>query len=1031
MSSLIDWSLQNRLLVLFLSVVTLVTGVILARSMPVDVFPNLTAPTVTILTEAASLAPEEVETLVTLPIETVMNGATGVRRVRSVSSIGFSIVWIEFDWGTDVYRARQIISEKLQLVGDRLPPEVRTPVLAPISSIMGEILFLGVRGPDFRQARTLADWEIRRRLLVIPGVAQVIPIGGNVKQYQVLVSPQRLQDAYLSLSTIARALTQSNSNATGGFLLSSGQEHLVRGIGRIHSLDDIRQTVVDFQQDQPILIGHVADVRIGNALTRGEGSVNGEPAVVMAILKQPEANTLTLTHHIDRVLDEIEPRLPVGFTLDRSLFRQSDFIQGAIQNVVSALRDGALLVVIVLFIFLLNIRATFISVLAIPLSLAVALLGLKLAGVTINTMTLGGLTIAVGLLADDAIVFVDNIVRRLKQEQDKAPEDRQSLVMVVQGACAEVTPSIMFATFIIMLVMLPLFFLGGVEGRLLWPLGYAYLLAVFASLLVAVTVTPVLSTLFLQPDQQQKEGWVVNKLLHYYQKSLTAVLGHPNLMLGLAALLLLLALAIVPWLGRTFLPPFNEGTLTVNIVTLPGTSLFESDRIARLVEETLLSHPEVVSTARRTGRAELDEHAEGVNSSELDVMLRMQGRSKEAFLEAVRESFRMIPGITVNIGQPISHRIDHMLSGTRSAIAVKLFGPDLYTLRQLAKQVEQVMKPIPGVVDLAIDQQTDIPLLTVAFNRSALASHGLSVGEANETLQTALKGRAVTQVLEGQRAVDLIVRYADEYRKNPSVLASTLIDTPGGNRVPLSLLATIYDDYGPNKISRENVQRKMVVACNVAERDLGSVVEEIQHRITSQIQFPPGYYITYGGQFESQQEATRRILLISLVVLVGMIVLLYQAFSSFRLALLILVNLPLALVGGVVAIALTDGVLSVASLVGFITLFGIAIRNGILLIARYQALLAQGMPLHQVVREGSLDRLTPILMTALVTVFALIPLALGQGQPGSEIQSPLAIVILGGLLSATFLNLYLLPVLFVRYGIKETVRHSMDFLETR
>lgn len=1021
MTALIGWSLNNRLLVLAMSFATLVTGVLLSRSMPVDVFPNLTAPTVTILTEAGSLAPEEVETLVTLPIETVMNGATGVRRVRSASSIGFSIVWIEFEWGTDVFRARQIISEKLQLVRGQLPPEVDQPVLAPISSIMGEILFLGVRGPDFQQARTLADWEIRRRLLAIPGVAQVIPIGGDVKQYQVLVSPQDLQSVRLSLSDISRAVEHTNSNATGGFLLSSGQEHLVRGMGRIHSLTDIRQTVVDYKEAGPILLGQVADVRIGNALKRGEGSVNGEPAVVMAILKQPEANTLTLTHHIDRVLDEIEPRLPSGFTLDRSLFRQSNFIQVAIQNVVSALRDGALLVVVVLFIFLLNVRATFISVLAIPLSLAAALLGLQLADVTINTMTLGGLTIAVGLLADDAIVFVDNIVRRLRKARNNDSDEQRPLLRVVQDACVEVTPSILFATFIIMLVMLPLFFLGGVEGRLLWPLGYAYLLAVFASLLVAVTVTPVLSSLFLKQDpQQSKEGWLVTTLLHYYQSSLTTVLRHPHLIQGLAVLLLFMAVAIVPWLGRTFLPPFNEGTLTVNIVTLPGTSLPESDRIARLVEETLLSHSEVVSTARRTGRAELDEHAEGVNSSEIDVMLKMQERSKETFLMAVRESFRMIPGITVNIGQPISHRIDHMLSGTRSAIAVKLFGPDLYTLRQLAKKVEGVMKPIPGVVDLAIDQQVDIPLLTVSFNRSALATNGLRVGEVNETLQTALKGRTVTQVLEGQRAFDLIVRYGDEYRKDPGVLSSTLIDSPGGNRLPLSMLASIHADRGPNKINRENVQRKMVVACNVAERDLGSVVADIQQRITSQITFPPGYYVTYGGQFESQQEATRLILLISLGVFVGMIVLLYQAFSSFRLALLILINLPLALVGGVLSVALTGGVLSVASLVGFITLFGIAIRNGILLIARYQSLLAEGIPLKQVVMEGSLDRLTPILMTALVTVFALIPLALGQGQPGSEIQSPLAIVILGGLLSSTFLTLYLLPVLFARYGVKDS-----------
>lgn len=539
-----------------MSFATLVTGVLLSRSMPVDVFPNLTAPTVTILTEAGSLAPEEVETLVTLPIETVMNGATGVRRVRSASSIGFSIVWIEFEWGTDVFRARQIISEKLQLVRGQLPPEVDQPVLAPISSIMGEILFLGVRGPDFQQARTLADWEIRRRLLAIPGVAQVIPIGGDVKQYQVLVSPQDLQSVRLSLSDISRAVEHTNSNATGGFLLSSGQEHLVRGMGRIHSLTDIRQTVVDYKEAGPILLGQVADVRIGNALKRGEGSVNGEPAVVMAILKQPEANTLTLTHHIDRVLDEIEPRLPSGFTLDRSLFRQSNFIQVAIQNVVSALRDGALLVVVVLFIFLLNVRATFISVLAIPLSLAAALLGLQLADVTINTMTLGGLTIAVGLLADDAIVFVDNIVRRLRKARNNDSDEQRPLLRVVQDACVEVTPSILFATFIIMLVMLPLFFLGGVEGRLLWPLGYAYLLAVFASLLVAVTVTPVLSSLFLKQDpQQSKEGWLVTTLLHYYQSSLTTVLRHPHLIQGLAVLLLFMAVAIVPWLGRTFLPP--------------------------------------------------------------------------------------------------------------------------------------------------------------------------------------------------------------------------------------------------------------------------------------------------------------------------------------------------------------------------------------------------------------------------------------------------------------------------------------------
>lgn len=1034
MNRLIRWSIEHRLLIVAGSVLLLAFGVETARRMQVDVFPDLTAPTVTILTEAHRLAPEEVETLVTFPIETAVNGATGVRRVRSASGVGISIVWVEFGWGTDIYTARQVVNEKLQLVAAQLPPDVPPPAMAPISSVMGEILFLSIaweedalapdaagREKQMMEARTVADWTLRKRLLSVSGVSQVIPIGGGVKQYQVLLRPEAMQAAEVSFDQVSKALRSTSHNASGGFLVEGGQEYLLRAVGRARDAAEVASTVVAVRGGQPITVGQVAEVRVGPKLKRGEGSANGEPAVILAVMKQPDANTLELTRQLDAALDDLQPTLPRGLRVNRNIFRQADFISVAIENVTAALRDGAILVAVILLVFLMNLRATFISLAAIPLSLVAAVLALKAFGVTLNTMTIGGLTIAIGALVDDAIIDVENVFRRLRENARLPEAERAPALEVIYRASVEVRTSIVFATLIIILVFLPLFFLSGLEGRMLGPLGLAYIVAIAASLLVAVTVTPALCAYLLPRARSlgHPESFVLRWLKARYQPLLVRALAAPKVVLIGAALGLVAAAAVLPFLGRSFLPEFNEGTLTLNLVTLPGTSLKESDRLGRRVEQALLSFPEVASTARRTGRAELDEHAQDVNAAELDVSLDFSRseRSKEELLEAMRKGLAQVPGAVVTIGQPLSHRIDHMLSGTRANIALKLYGDDLEKLRSLAEQVRDVAAETPGAVDVAIEQQVDIPEIEIQADRDAVARYGLTTGEVAEAVERAFAGETVGTILEGQQSVDLVVRLHDGVRESLEAVGATPIDTPVGPRVPLKALATLRRDTGPNTISRENVQRKMVVQANVAGRDLASVVADLRRRIGSRISFPEGYYLAYGGQFESAEEATRSIALLTLLVIAGIFLLLVVAFASVRNALLTLVNLPLALIGGVVAVALTSGVVSVASLVGFITLFGIATRNGILMVSHFEHLMrVDQKPLAEAVLQGSIERLAPILMTALSAGLALVPLVIAGGEAGNEIQAPMGVVILGGLLSSTLLNMFVVPVLFARYG---------------
>lgn len=1021
---IIQWSLRNRLFVVVATIALSIYGALTAARMPVDVFPDLTAPTVTILTEAHGLAPQEVESLVTFPLESSVNGATGVRRVRSASGIGISVVWVEFDWGTDIYIARQIVNEKLQLVSAQIPPGIGPPTLAPISSIMGEILFLSLKSDRHSplDVRGTADWVIRKRLLSIPGVAQVIPIGGGVKQFQVLLAPEKLQSHKVSLQEVVKALAGSNQNSSGGFLIQGAQEHLIRGMGRINSRADVEGTVVAVHDGVPVLVGQVAEVEVGPAIKRGDGSSNAEPAVVMGVLKQPGANTLKLTREIDRNLDEIQKTLPEGMKIDRQLFRQSDFINTAISNVSTALRDGAILVALILFLFLLNFRTTLISLAALPVSLIVSVLAMKVAGVTINTMTLGGLTIAMGALVDDAIIDVENVFRRLRENQTRPEGSRREVVEVVYQASREIRASIVFATLIVMLVFVPIFFLTGVEGRLLAPLGFAYLAAIAASLLVALTLTPALCAYVLPRAGALAHGdsFLVRWLKARYLPLLRATLKHRATVFAASAAMLATALVMATFLGRTFLPDFNEGSLTLSAVTLPGTSLEESDRLGFRIEKTLLSFPEVMSTARRQGRAELDEHAQDVNSSEIDVRLKMKDRSKGEFLSALRRELSTIPGMVIVIGQPLSHRIDHMLSGTRANIAIKLFGDDLHQLRSSAEEIRKVMAKVDGAVDVATEQQVDIPQLFITFDRERIARYGLRTGDLAEVVEIAFAGEKVSQVLDGQRTYDLVVRYRDDQRADPEAIGNTLIDTPSGAKIPLKMLAAIREDLGPNVITRENVQRKIVVMANVGDRDLRGVIDDIRKGIEREVKLPQGYYVVYGGQFESERDASRTISLLGLFVVAGIFLLLFLAFRSIRTALLIMVNLPLALIGGVVAVFLGGGVVSVASLVGFITLFGIATRNGIMMVSHYEHLQQkEGASLKDAIVRGSLERLSPILMTALCTGLALVPLVLAGDKPGNEIQAPMGVVILGGLLSSTALNMLVVPALYARFARKQ------------
>jgi copper/silver efflux system protein len=953
-----------------------------------------------------------------------VNGATGVRRVRSSTAQGISIVWVEFDWGTDIYRARQIVTEKLQLVAGALPAGAGPPVLAPIASIMGEIMLIAITGADGvseMDLRSVADWTVRRRLLAVPGVAQVVPLGGEVKQYQVLVDPARLAAYQVTLQEVLAAAAGSSINASGGVFMEGGQEYLIRGTGRVHTLDDIGATVVALRGGTPVLIRDVAEVGIGPGVAIGRGSANASPAVILSVQKQPDTNTLELTERIDRTLVAIEETLPPGIEINRGIFRQASFIETAVHNVLEALRDGALLVIVILFIFLWSFRTTFISVLAIPLSLVTAVFALKLFGITINTMTLGGMAIAIGALVDDAVIDVENVFRRLRENRHRPPAEQTSVYDVVFLASKEIRTVIVTATLIISIVFLPLFFLTGIEGRMLRPLGLAYIVAIMASLVVALTVTPALAAYLLPTSKAlatERESWIVRTLKSAYARTLDPVLRQPVAVMAGAAALVVAALAVVPTLGRSFLPEFQEGTLVISAITLPGTSLTESDDLGRRIEQILLAHPAVLETARRTGRAELDEHAQGANAAEIDVRLDLDGHHRyDRVVEELRQNLTAVPGTQITIGQPIGHRIDHMLSGTRASIAINLFGPDLYQLRTLAGRIEDVVRGVPGTADVAVEQQADVPQVRIAMDRTAMARHGITPRHLAETIDVAFAGEAVSQVLEDQRSFALVVRFAAPYRGSLESIRSARVNTPAGGQVALASLADIRRDVGPNMISRENVQRKIVVQSNVAGRDVGSVVEEIRDHVARQVALPPDYYVEYGGQFESAAQATRRIILLSLLSLAGILLLLFMEFRSVRQTLLVMVNLPLALVGGVFAVLLTGGVLNIATLVGFITLFGIAVRNGILMVSHYNSLLAEGEPVREAVWRGSMERLSPVFMTALTAGLALLPLALAGGEPGNEIQSPLAVVVLGGLLTSLALNMVVVPVLYLRYGV--------------
>ncbi|MCB9367172.1 MAG: efflux RND transporter permease subunit [Calditrichaeota bacterium] len=1023
---LIRLSLEQRLVVLLATILVLLAGLLVMRQLPVDVFPDLNAPQVTILADAHGMAPEEIETLVSFPIETAMNGATGVRRVRSSIAPGMASIWVEFDWGTEIFKARQIVAEKLQSVVGQLPPSLDPPVLAPVSSIMGEILLVGVRSDSLSpmELRAFTDNVLRRRLLAIPGIANVLPIGGERKQYQVEVDPDRLAAYGISLDELVSAVEKSSQNSTGGFFVAAGQEYLIRGVGRVRDVDELRRAVVATKNGQPILVEQVADVQTGPAQVLGTASVNAKPAVILSVQKQPNANTLELTERIDQALDEMAPLFPSDVKANASVFRQADFIKLAVDNVIDALRDGAVLVTIILFLFLGHIRTTVISLTAIPLSLLVTLLVMRALGLSINTMTLGGMAIAVGVLVDDAIVYVENVYRRLRENRLKAPESQRQIFNVIFDASREIRQPMVIATIIIIAVFLPLFFLSGLEGRLLRPLGFAFVISVFASLLVAVTIVPALSYWLLpslKSHKVEQEPWLVRKLKKVYEPALRFSLDKSRYVLAGSAILLVVAGVVYTGLGHSFLPEFNEGSMLVVVTTPPGTSLKESTDYGRFAEKYLAAHPAVVGVIRRTGRGELDEHTFGSNVTELEARLTSDANKEEVFKE-VREQLSVMPGVIVSVGQPLTHRIDHMLSGTQAAIAIKLFGDNLYELRRIAQEIKGAISGVDGLVDLYVETQVDIPQLRVEMDREAMAMYGVQVEDLAHDLETAFNGAVVGQVLEGQFPYDLTVRFGESARDNADAIGAALFATPVGHQVPLRELTRIERSTGPNTISRENVSRKIVIQANASGRDVGSVIADVKAKINERVELPNGYFVTYGGQFESAQSANRMILLLSLLSIGAIIVLLYTEFKSFRDALLVMVNLPLALIGGVIAIQITDGIVSVASLVGFITLFGIAARNGILLIAHYHDLIDhEGLSAREAIIRGSMERMNPILMTALSAGLALLPLALGGGQPGKEIQTPMAIVILGGLLTSTALNMVVIPALYLNYGNKSRV----------
>lgn len=1025
LNALIRYSLQHRLLVGIGAIAISVYGAWLLPSLPVDVFPNLNRPTVTVLTEAHGLAPEEVETLVTLPVESVLNGTPGVLRLRSSSGIGISIVHVEFDWGTEIFRNRQLVAERLQLLQGRLPPGMQ-PIMGPVTSIMGEIQFVGVTSSEGKVSpmdlRTLADWTLRPRLMTIPGISQVVVMGGEVKQYQILVSTEKLQRKSTSLEDLKHALSEISENTTGGFINISEKEFLIRPLGRVASLEEIENSLVGLHLGQPVLVKDVAEVKIGPKAKRGEGSINAKHSVIMTVQKQPNASTIDLTKAIDRELLEMQKTLPEGVKLETDLFKQSHFIEAAIRNVEHALRDGVIMVMIILFLFLMNFRTTSITLVAIPLSLLVTAIVFYVMGLSINTMTLGGLAIAIGELVDDAIVDVENVFRRLRE--NRAAGSPKGSLRVIYEASSEVRNSIVLSTIIVVLVFVPLFVLGGIEGRLFVPLGVAYIISILASLVVSLTVTPVLCS-YLLPNSKavghEHEGPLVRALKRFATKVLNWTLPHPYPVLGGAALLLLASLLLLPLMGRNFLPDFNEGTATIGVAGAPGISLPASDALGMKVEQAILSVPEVKSTVRRTGRAEMDEHAEGVHWHEIDVDFKEGGRPRQIVLQEVRERIEKAGDVYVNLGQPISHRLDHLLSGVRAQIAVKVFGPDLGALRRIGGEIQDVLKDVPGIVDLQTEPLVLIPQLKIALERETGNKFGLRSGTLAEDLEIALNGEVVTQFLESQKMHDVFLRLDEASRATPEKIGETLVKImPTGQGVRLSDVANIYQGTGPNMINREDMQRRIVISANTHGRDLGSVVEEIQSKIKEKGTLPEGYFIKLGGQFESQQTASKRILWLGILSMLGIFFVLFLHFRSSWLSLQVMLNVPLALIGSIVAIYITERTLSVATLVAFITLCGIASRNGILLIGHYLHLMKEeGEEFGpKMVIRGSLERLVPVLMTASTAGLALVPLLLSKGEPGKEILYPVAVVIVGGLISSTILDLVVTPTMFLKFGGK-------------
>ena len=1057
LNKIIRFSLNNRLLVLVASVLLMVAGMYTATTMDVDVFPDLNAPTVTVMTEAKGMAPEEVEQLVTFPIETAVNGATGVRRVRSSSTTGFSIVWVEFDWDTEIYHARQIVSEKIATVMDALPQHVGTPTLGPQSSILGEVLFVGLTADStsLQDLRTLADWTIRPRLLATGGVAQVAVLGGEVKEYQILLDPEKMMHYDVSLGEVMEVVAGMNQNATGGTLYEYGNEYIIRGMLSTNSVDEIAHTVVKRVGESPLLLHHIAEVKVGDQRPKfGVASLRTEPAVILTVTKQPNTSTLQLTQKLDATLDDIRRELPADVQLITDVYRQERFINSSIDNVKSALIEGAIFVVIVLFIFLMNVRTTLISLVTIPLAFVAAILALNALGLTINTMSLGGLAIAVGSLVDDAIVDVENVYKRLRENRALPIGQQRPVLTVIYDASKEVRMPILNSTLIIIASFVPLFFLTGMEGRMLAPLGIAFIVALCASTLVALTLTPVLCSFLLgasanglsselqnsqnqtsanglsselpvtpellnSQDQtpklqnsQEAPSPVTRLLTKVYTRALSWTLAHHRVVLGSTVVLFVVALVAFFHLGRSFLPPFNEGSFTINVATLPGISLEESDNIGRRAEELLLTIPEIQTVGRKTGRAELDEHALGVNVSEIEAPFILADRSKEELVAEVREKLGTLPGTNIEVGAPISHRIDAMLSGTRASIAIKVFGTDLNEMFRIGNRIKAAVEGVEGAADLNVEQQVERPQLKIIPRREVMAKYGVTMPEFADMVNVLLAGEAVSQVYEGRRVFNLTLKVGDESRATADDIRRLIVDA-GDAKVPLGQIADVVSSVGPNTINRENVQRKVVVSANVAGRDLRSVVTDMRRIIEEQVELPEDYHIEYGGQFENEENASRTLLIASLFAIMVIYLLLYNQFRSLTQSAVILINLPLALVGGVFVLWLTGSDISIPAIIGFISLFGIATRNGMLLIERYNDLHAAGYSLKESIMHGSADRLNPILMTALTTALALIPLALGGDLPGNEIQSPMAKVILGGLATSTLLNGFIVPVMYM------------------